>query len=202
MTPHIVAFNGSPRKGGNTETLLAGALEGAAQAGATTEFHRLQDFSFSPCRNCGGCERTGVCRFASDDMGKIYEALDRASLFIMATPIYFATVSAQTKAMVDRCQAVWSRKYLLKKPHADRGRKGILLSVGGFEHRNFWPCARKVVRTWYTVLDIQYLGGLFYHGVDERGAVRKHPCALAEAFDAGQRLARGQGPDPEAEGAK
>ena len=203
MAAHVVAFNGSARKNGNTELLLGSALEGAREAGATVESFRLNDLNVRPCQNCGYCEKHGVCRFAQDEMEGIYKALDDASLFVLASPIYFTTVSAQAKTMIDRCQALWSRKFMLKQTHANASdRKGIALAVGGFKHRDFWPCAEKVVKTWYLCADIKYLGGLFYHAVDERGAVRNHPVALREAFDAGRRLVNGEGPDPDSEGAK
>lgn len=192
MTPHVVAFNGSPRRRGNTETLLASALRGVEDAGGTAETIVVNNLQFRPCQNCGSCSKTGVCRFADDDMGQVYRLLDENCLFITATPIYFATVSAQIKALIDRCQALWSRKYVLNRPHTDTNRKGIALSLGGFRRMEFWACAEKVVRSWYAVLDIKYLGGLFYPGVDARGDIDKHTTALEEAFEAGRRLVRGE----------
>jgi multimeric flavodoxin WrbA len=201
MSQHVVALNGSPRKRGNTELLIDSALAGAREAGATVETFRLNDLDFRPCQNCGYCETKGVC-VLKDDMAAVYKALDEASRFILASPVYFATVSAQAKAMMDRCQPLWARKYLLKQPHANAGRKGIMLSVGGFPHRGFWACTEKAAKTWFTVMDIKYLGGLFYESVDERGAVEKHPTAMQEAFDAGRRLVLGEKIDPNSEGAK
>lgn len=192
MTPHVIAFNGSPRRGGNTETLLAAALRGVEDAGGTVEVVVINDLRFRPCQNCGACSKTGRCRITDDDMAKVYPLLDENNLFIAATPIYFATVSAQIKALMDRCQALWSRKYVLNRPHTDTERKGIMLSMGGFRRMEFWHCAEKVVRSWYAVLDIRYLGGLFYPGVDARGDIEKHATALDDAFEAGRRLVLGE----------
>jgi len=203
MRPHVIAFNGSPRRKGNTELLLASALEGVEEAGATAETFVLNELNIRPCQNCGYCEKHGVCRYADkDDMRGVYDALESGALFLVAAPIYFATVSAQLKIMIDRCQAFWARKYLLNKAHPNPDRKGAFLCVGGFPHRRFWPCARKVAHTWFICCDIDYLGGLFYHKIDGRGEIANHPTALQEAFDAGRRLVRGEGPDPEAAGAK
>ncbi|HRU04500.1 MAG TPA: flavodoxin family protein [Candidatus Brocadiia bacterium] len=189
---NIVAFNGSPRRGGNTELLLQAALRGAGQAGATAQVFRLNDLSIRPCQNCGACEKTGRCVLPEDGMKAIYEALDQADFFVAATPIYFATISAQMKLMMDRCQPLWARKYLLKQPHPRAAsRKGLALGVGGFKHRNFWPCAEKALNVWFTCLDIKRLGGLFCHAK-----------ALLEAEEAGRRLMRGEGPAPDAEGAQ
>jgi len=203
MQSDVVAFNGSPRSRGNTELLLASAIEGAEAAGASVRTFVLNDLNIRPCQNCGYCESKGFCRFAAqDDMGAIYEAIDSRHRFIVASPIYFAGVSAQIKTMIDRCQALWARKYVLKKPHPVQGRKALFLCVGGFPHRRFWPCAEKVVRTWCICADIEYVGGLFYHKVDKKGDIRQHPTALREAFEAGRRLVLGEGPDPEAAGAQ
>jgi multimeric flavodoxin WrbA len=201
MSIRLVALNGSPRQGGNTEALLGRAIEGARSAGAEVETFVLNYMDIRPCQNCGYCETRGVCRFADqDDMRSIYQALDAGDCFVAASPIYFATVSAQMKTMIDRCQALWARKFLLKQRHANPDRCGIFLAVGGFPHRRFWPCAETVARTWFLCCDIKYLGGLFYHKIDGRGEIAGHPSALQEAFDAGRRLVAGDGPDPRAAG--
>lgn len=190
--PHkLAAFAGSPRRGGNSETLLDSALAGAAEADPKAEVRKfiLNDMDIRPCRNCGFCSRTGYCHFAdSDDMKEIYEWLDQADRFILASPIYFATVSAQTKLMMDRCQAIWARKYLLKKKHPNVDREALFLSCGGFEHDRFFKCTRQVVAAWCVVSDIHLTADLFYAGIDDKGAIEKHSSALAEARAAGVTL--------------
>ena len=202
MNPHVIALNGSPRRKGNTDALLASALAGAAGAGATVETLVLNDMQVRPCQACGHCEKHGVCPLAErDDMRLVYEALDRGARFVAASPIYFASVSAQMKGVIDRCQVLWARKYRLNRAPATPDRKGVFLAVGGFPHRRFWPCAETVVRTWFTCSDIQYLGGLFYQAIDARGDIEAHPTALQEVREAGRRLVQGLGPDRQAAGA-
>jgi hypothetical protein len=121
-------------------------------------------------------------------MMEIYEALDASDRFVIATPIYFASVSAQLKTMIDRCQAIWARKYLLKRPHPNPDRKALFLSCGGFKHHRFYKCARQVIAAWCTVLDIRLAGELFYPSIDALGAIEKHPTALADAHGAGREL--------------
>jgi len=190
--PHrILAIAGSPRQGGNSSLLLEHALRGAAEAEPASERRTLvlNDLKISPCQNCGFCAMKGYCQFAeSDDMGQVYELLDDFDRFILASPIYFASVSAQLKAMIDRCQAIWSRKYLLKHSHPNPDRRALFLCCGGFKHRRFYRCARQVICAWCAVLDIRLTGELFYPGIDARGDVERHPTALQDAFDAGKAL--------------
>ena len=89
---------------------------------------KLNFMNIKPCQDCGGCTKTGIC-VVNDGMKDIYDAIRDADRFIVASPIFFYTVSAQTKTMIDRCQAFWCEKYLLKKeiPAGPDGRKGLLL---------------------------------------------------------------------------
>jgi hypothetical protein len=186
----VLAFAGSPRRGGNSEKLLDSALAGVAAAapGAAITKIVLNELKFAPCQNCGFCSATGYCQFAGDDMKGIYEALDASDRFVIASPIYFASVSAQIKMMIDRCQAIWARKYLLKRPHANPDRKALFLCCGGFKHDRFYQCARQVIVAWSVVLDIRLTGELFYPSIDARGDIEKHPTALADALAAGREL--------------
>ena len=187
MAHKVLCIAGSPRRGGNSEMLLDAASEGAAAGGAETIKLVLNEMNFSPCQNCGFCSRKGHCRI-KDEMQQVYEALEQCDRFIIATPIYFTTVSAQLKAMVDRCQPYWARKYLLKEPDFQGDRRGITLAVCGFKHGRFFPNAKRVIDAWMLVTDIKPVGDFFYHGVDARGDIEKHPSALKEAYQAGKVL--------------
>jgi len=184
----VLGLAGSPRRGGNSETLLDQAMEGARAAGARVRKIVLNELRFGPCQNCGFCSRQGVCRL-NDDMRQVYEALDHADRIILASPIYFTNVSAQTKMMVDRCQPYWVRKYLLKQPALKTGRRGLFLCVGGFKKgRRFFACAQFLVRIWMLNLDVVLVNSLFQPGVDARGEIQKYPETLAAALAAGRSL--------------
>jgi len=185
---HVVGILGSPRRGGNTEFLLARALDGAREAGRTTAMLRLNDLRITPCQNCGHCEREGACRI-QDDMSIVYRVLDTAPRIILASPIYFTNVSAQTKAMVDRCQVYWARRHVLKVKPAASQRRGAFISVGGFpKAQRFFECVRRLVASWYSVLGISYRGGLFYEHVDAKGDAARHPTAGRECYALGKDL--------------
>jgi len=182
-----IALLGSPRAKGNTELLLEEAIKGA---GGDVEVFRLSEMDIRPCDNCGACEDTGECVIGGDDMPTIYRAIKEASRIILATPIYFMGPSAQAKAMIDRCQAFWCEKYLLKRPipQGMAGRKGLLLLVGGMKRQDGVKCSNVTATAFFRSISVQEHGVLSYTGVDAKGAILKHPSALREAFDAGAAL--------------
>jgi len=95
----------SPRIGGNTEILIREALEAVREAGYEADLILLADKNISPCDGCGSCIKNGICKI-KDDMQMIYEQLALADGIIFGTPVYFANVSAQAKAVIDRSYAI------------------------------------------------------------------------------------------------
>ena len=183
----VVGISGSPRRGGNTETLLREVLRGAEEAGAETRLFILSKMNIAPCRHCDGCLAEGEC-VVQDDMWLIYPEIESLDALVLASPIHFYGVTAQTKAMIDRCQAFWARKYVLKKRIAARKRKGVFISVGGTRFPDLFDHVKAVVKNLFLVIDVEYWGELFFHGVDEKGEIREHPTALKEAYLLGKKL--------------
>jgi multimeric flavodoxin WrbA len=186
----VLGIAGSPRRGGNTDLLLAEVLKGAASRGAEVKTIILNDLQIAPCQHCDACQKAGRCRI-EDDMQMVYKELEQADRIVLASPIQFMGVTAQMKAMIDRLQALWVRKYVLKLPPLGdrRERKGFFISVGGRKIANLFEPALVMVRTVFRVLDVTYAGELLFPGVDEKGAIAQHPDALHQAFLAGQKLA-------------
>ena len=110
----VLGLLGSARTGGNTEVLLTNVAEGIKSAGAVIEIVKLSKLEIKPCLNCGGCDSEGIC-IQKDDMQNLFEKLLTYDIILLASPIYFMGVSAWTKAMIDRCQSLWVRKYKLDK---------------------------------------------------------------------------------------
>jgi multimeric flavodoxin WrbA len=184
----VLGIAGSPRRGGNTDLLLAEVMKGAASKGAEVKTVILNDLEISPCQHCDACFEAGECR-VKDDMQMVYKELERADRIVLASPVHFMGVSAQTKAMIDRCQALWARKYILKRPPLGKGeKKGLFVSVGGMKLANLFEPALATVKSWFRVLNIAYGGELLFPGVDEKGVIAQNPDALRQAFLAGQRL--------------
>jgi len=185
----VLGIAGSPRRGGNTDLLLAEVMKGAASRGAEVKTIVLNDLKIAPCQHCDACLETGRCK-VKDDMQMVYRELENADRIVLASPLHFMGVTAQMKAMIDRCQALWARKYVLKLPPLSnrRERKGLFISVGGRKIANLFEPVLVMIKTVFRILDVTYAGELLFPGVDEKGAIAKHPDALRQAFLAGQEL--------------
>jgi multimeric flavodoxin WrbA len=97
----VVGIVCSARKGGNTEILVKEALASAQKAGAETELFSVIGKNISPCDGCGSCLKTGVCHI-KDDMQSLYQQMEASDAIIFGSPVYFGSVNAQAKAIMDR----------------------------------------------------------------------------------------------------
>jgi multimeric flavodoxin WrbA len=185
----VLGIAGSPRRGGNTDMLLAEFMKGAAARGAEVKTIILNNQKITPCQHCDACLEKGVCKI-KDDMQAIYDEFEQADIIVLASPIQFTGVTAQMKAMIDRFQSRWVRKYVLKIPPLgdDRKRKGFFISVGGRKVAGLFDPALIMIKTFFRILNIEYAGELLFSKIDEKGAIAKHPDALNQAFVAGQKL--------------
>ena len=186
----ILGISGSPRRNGNTETLLDYALEGASQAGAVVEKIVLNELCLRPCQECAGCGKTAAC-VIKDGMLPIYKKVDSSDALIIASPIYFGSITSQLKMMIDRFQPYWIKKYILKKTVSrTAGRKGIFLCASGSDRNASFRNAKSIVNIFFITLNIKYFGSVFCGGVEEAGEVKKNTRALKRSFDMGARLAK------------
>ncbi len=186
----VLGLFGSPRKGGNTDLLLDEALKGAAAEGATVEAIHLSDCRITPCRECLSCFKSGDCVIA-DDMQRIYPRLLEADIVILASPIFFYGITGWAKAMVDRVQALWARKYVLFDPALGKEgikRKGFFISVGGTKGQRMFEGAILTVRYFFDAFNADYAGELLFRKVDACGDILKNPEALPHAFAVGRKL--------------
>jgi len=186
----ILGIAGSPRRGGNTDILLDEFMKGAASKGAEVKTIVLNDLKVTPCQHCDACLEKGECRI-KDDMQDIFQEFEWADVIVMASPIQFMGITAPMKAMIDRFQSRWARKYVLKVPPLgdERERKGFFISVGGTKLKNLFEPALVMIKAFFRILNINYAGELVFSGIDEKGAIARHPDALNQAFLAGQKLA-------------
>jgi multimeric flavodoxin WrbA len=189
----VLGVFGSPRRGGNTELLLREFLRGFREAQAEVEEIHLRDLKITPCLEIYACRKDGVCPIR-DDMQNLYPKIVEADVLVLASPVFFYSVSAQAKAFIDRCQAFWSRKYLLKQPVApDKpSRKGVFLSVGGSQGGKVFEGALMTMKYFFDAVDMEFVKSLVYRGVDEKGEIRNHPTALTDAYQLGKEMAAGK----------
>ncbi len=187
---NIVAFCGSPRKGGNTELLLDAVAAGVAEVGAMLDIVRLSELNISPCIACGGCDKTGVC-VVKDDMQPLYEKLLAAEKIIIASPIYFYALSAQAKVFIDRLQAMWSRKQLLREEGKWQNlskHKGYLLSVAATNGPRIFEGAALCAKYAFDALGFNYAGDFLVRGADSRGEVKEDIVRMEQAVDFGRNI--------------
>lgn len=200
MTLSVLGISTSPRAGGNSDRLLGEAVRGAESAGAAVRVVALRDLRILPCNECYTCARTGRCCIQDDDFGGVLDAMLAADRLIFATPVFFMTVCAQAKVLIDRCQCLWARKYLRHEPlFADgpRDRRGLVIAVGGSKSRRMFESVRMTMRYWFDALEVGTFANLFVNGVDGCGDVAQRPEALAEALRLGADLANPATPMPE-----
>lgn len=188
----IIALYGSPRRDGNSSTLLQQAVAGARQEGAEVEEVVLRDYKISPCMEIYACIKNGECAIR-DDFPKILEKLESSSGIMLASPIFFYTVSAHTKIFMDRCQSLWVRKYWIEKQsfgEAPTLRKGLFISVGATGGKKLFDGALLTVKYFFDVLSASLWKTVLCRGVDRRGEIDAHTDYLKEAFEAGRELAK------------
>lgn len=174
---HVLGLQGSPRLKGNTNYLLDTFLGEAANRGAYTEKLHVARMNIAPCIGCGNCEKKGFCIIRDDDMaGSLYTLLRRADAVVLASPVYFYNVPAVMKALVDRTQALWSRKYRIGLDDPARGRrKGFMLSVGATKGKNLFDGMVLTAKYFFDAIGAGYVDMLGYRRVEEVGEMEKHP---------------------------
>lgn len=186
----VLGLAGSPRRGGNTETLLDTFLEGAAAAGADVEKLAVSDLQVDAAVDPGSCWEEGRC-LAEDDYRELCEKMIAADVIVVSAPLYFANVPAQLKLVVDRSQCQWVRKVVDRAnlPDTEAGhkrRRGVFLCLGGQAEQSF-DCAAETIGSMFRLYEAELWGQLYHGQVDERGEVEELPGTLRQVFELGQR---------------
>ena len=188
--PKIVAIFGSPRRKGNTATLLRQSIRGATDAGAEVTEFVLRDLKMSPCLEIYACKEVGRCAI-KDDFETVRDHLVSADGIMLASPIFFYTVSAQIKILMDRCQSLWVKKYWIDKVPFRQWtaiRKGLFISAGATDGKKLFDGALMSVKYFFDVLDTELWRSLLYRGLDFGGDVNRFPQYLDESYQSGRQL--------------
>jgi multimeric flavodoxin WrbA len=189
---NILAVYGSPRRKGNTALLLKRAVEGAREAGGEVEEFVLRDLKMSPCLEIYGCKETGRCAI-KDDFQVVYDKLLACDGLMLASPIFFYTVSSHTKILMDRCQSLWVKRYWLEKTlfgEKKFRRKGLFVAAGATKGKKLFDGVLLTVRYFFDALGMELWKALLYRGLDFEGDVLKHPEYLDAAYAGGEQLSR------------
>jgi len=182
---NILIAMGSPRKNGNSTCLARKAAEGTESVGGTYEILHLHDLDIKPCTACEWCrENLGSFCIIKDDMHSIYPKLQEAEGLIVASPVYWFSVSAQTKLFMDRWYGFMdSEGYLLKGK-----RIGIILTFGDTDV--FTSGAVNALRTFqdaFAYVEARVIGSV-YGSADKPGEIQSHKDLLEKAFQLGQKM--------------
>jgi len=187
MRIKILAFAGSPRRHGNSETLLDWVLDTMQKEGdVDIDKVILVDAEVNPCRGCNACEVLNKC-VQRDGMDILHDKIIDADVIILSSPIFCMGICAQAKALIDRFQVFRSRKYVLKLPIIPPERKGkrigIFISSAGQTWEHVFNGAIPSVKCFFHVIDVRDrdIHYLMVNGVDEKGAILKHPSAQKDA---------------------
>lgn len=184
----VLVLLGSPRKKGNSALLAARIAKGAAQKGAEVETVFIQDLQIAPCNGCYACQKKGSKGCAiRDDMQGLYRQLVQADAWVIASPVYWFNMSAQTKLWLDRCLALPAYG---KDPFAGK-RIAIAMTYGGEDP--FDSGCTNALRSFqdafgYTGSDIV---GMVYGSAMEEGEIKTNKTLLKAAEDLGKKLVEG-----------
>jgi len=178
---NVLGIVGSPRRGGNTDTLVEEVLAGAKAVGAQTEKIILRDFDIRPCKGCWACSTQDKC-IQEDDLSTIAEKLIDAQTWVIGTPIYWWGPSAQLKAFIDR----WVS--LRKRAFSDKTM--ILIIPMGGKSESYARHTIGMFRDITSYLGIILREIILAPGVSEKGEVRQNKQLMEKAFQEGNRIGK------------
>jgi len=161
-------INGSPHRNGNNALILDVIEKGLKENNVVTGRVEVSSHEIHPCIHCRECERQKGC-VVQDDMTWTYEQLNRSDIIVVSCPIYFNGVSAQFKALVDRCQAIWASKYVLGDSMIDRQKErgGLFICTGGQpEGKSNFNGAVMVADMFFRVINVNKWDKLLISNVD------------------------------------
>lgn len=190
MAVKVLGISSSPRLKSNSDLLLREALAGAESVGAQVEYVRLSDLNIAPCTECNACYKTGRCIIEDDYQILSAKMLD-ADRLIFATPIFFMTVCAQAKILIDRFQCLWAHKSVLNKPlitGSSHDRRAMVIAVGGSKSKKMFESVQLTMKYFLDVLDFKYAANLFVNKINDCSEIEKHTPAMKEAHRLGSEL--------------
>ena len=178
MSKKVLILSGSPRKNGNSDILCDEFARGAADAGHEVEKIRIAEKKIGYCHACYACRGTGVCAI-KDDMAEIMQKMIECDVMVLASPVYFYSIDAQLKAVIDRSVARWTevkdKEFYYIVTAADGEKEAADTTIACF--RGYAEC----------VEGAKEMGIVYGMGTYEKGEV-KDTQAMAEAYEMGKRI--------------
>lgn len=173
----VLILSGSPRKGGNSDLLCDEFMRGALENGNEVEKIRVADKKVAPCRACYYCRKSGGKCVIADDMGEILQKMIDANVIVLASPVYFYSIDAQLKAVIDRTVARWlkvqDKEFYYIMTAADNTKAAMETTLACF--RGYADC----------VEGAKEMGVIYGTGVYEKGEIM-NTRAYVEAYKMGK----------------
>jgi multimeric flavodoxin WrbA len=177
----IVGLQGSPRRKGNSRFLLETFLNAATAFGAETRMIEVDRSHILPCKEYTVCEKKGYCPIDDDMPREIYGLIRRADLIVAATPVFFFNMSAQLKALIDRCQTFWARKYRLRwRDPRLKSKQGYLLSVAATRGKTLFDAIHLTMKYFCDAIDAEYVGHLVYREIEGPKDMSRHATVVED----------------------
>lgn len=176
MSKKVLILSGSPRKNGNSDLLCDEFAKGAAEAGHNVEKIRVAEKNIGYCRACYACRNTGICAI-KDDMAEIMQKMIDCDVMVLASPVYFYSIDAQLKAVIDRTVCRWTeikeKEFYYIVTAADSETEAGETTVACF--RGYADC----------VEGAKEKGIIYGTGAYEKGEI-KNTVAFREAYEMGK----------------
>lgn len=175
MGKKVLILSGSPRKGGNSDMLCDAFMKGAEESGNAVTKIRVAEKNIGYCRACYACKSTGICAI-KDDMAEILQSMIDADILVLASPVYFYSIDAQLKTLIDRTVARWpevkDKEFYYIITAADVEKESLETTLACF--RGYADC----------VDGAKEKGVVYGTGVYEKGTVQGTK-AMQEAYEMG-----------------
>lgn len=176
MGKKVLILSGSPRKGGNSDILCDEFMRGASENGSEVEKIRISEKNIGYCSACYYCQKSGGICAKKDDMNEILEKIIKADVIVMASPVYFYSIDAQLKAVIDRTVARWleikNKEFYYIATAAEDGEHVMQRTIECF--RGFADCFK----------GSKEMGIIYGDGVYEKGEILDKP-AIEQAYKMG-----------------
>ena len=179
MAKNILILSGSPRRGGNSDMLCDEFMRGALEAGNSVEKIFVRSKKIAYCNACYYCKtHEGVCAI-KDDMAEVLEKIHWADAIVLASPVYFYSIDAQMKAVIDRCVAQWTKI---------KNKSFYYIMTAAEDTPTVMNCSLECFRGLAACLEGSVEKGVIYgKGVYEAGAIKGKP-AMKEAYEMGLKV--------------
>lgn len=176
MSKKVLILSGSPRKNGNSDILCDEFAKGALESGNQVEKIRVAEKNVGYCRACYACRESGIC-VIKDDMAEILQKMIDADVIVLASPVYFYSIDAQLKAVIDRTVARWlevkDKEFYYIVTAADSENISAETTLACF--RGYADC----------VEGAKEMGIIYGMGVYEKGEIKDRP-AMLKAYNMGK----------------